>query len=622
MLIAILIAAMIAIAAAYVLAPYAFKTSTSGSSSTTTTSANVEAYLNEYGNADNWAWSPDTGIPSSNASVLAEAAFNTYPVQTSPFLAGGGSLQVGLSGYSYIGNIGNYELYGMNIETQNEIYDVAIPNSPITPYPYLTPFFHIQATTSIGTLPEVWLSTPWAGIYGFQYVDATNANYGWNMTVPGSPQDLAGPSEGYSRAAPNFIIDQTRDIMVAGPEVNATGTPGRGFVEGWKIGSPTNVTLEFGQTVVNVTSATNVWTDWLSPPQNGGSGAGASWDQQEIASIPYVWEFNGTGAVNLHTLPSSTLSSIISDDWAATPSSAVFSTGAESNSSWIADSSNGMTYIVTSPPETVSLSSSFTGPALLSSSIIGLDTVNGTIKWTFQFTPHDVWGWGCTGNIAMVPATIGGVSEQVLAKECGNGYLYLLNPKTGALLYSGQLPGVTRVSGAQIPNIMNQTAMQESLAQVSGASPKAQPVYLPWVNIAYDPSDGLLLGAVGDGSGQLGSEAPLPTTWNSTAFAFDLTSPHLEWSQPVPNVDFSYISIADGVAYMADYEGDILVATTQTGSQIWDIHAAMAVTSLFVEAGVHGQSALVVAGYTIATKQQIQSYTYTPAGLSIVPPST
>lgn len=614
MLIAILIAALIAIAAAYVLAPYALATKTS---TTSTTSAATEAYLNEYGNSDNWAWSPVTSIPSANATVLSEAAFNSYPTQTSPFLAGGGSLQVGLSGYSYIANVGNYELYGMDIETQNEIYDAPIPNSPITPYPYITPFFHIQATTSIGTLPEVWLSTPWQGIYGFPYVDAVNANYGWNITLPATGQD--GNMGGYSHAAPNFIIDQSRGIMVAGPTINSTGTPGRGFVQGWKIGSPTSVTLEFGQTVVNVTSATNIWTDWLAPPENGGA---AAWEQQQIASIPYVWEFNGTGAINLKTVPSTTLSSILSNDWTATSGSAIFSTGAESNSSWIADSSNGMTYIVTSAPQSPSLSNSFTGPALFSSSIVALDTTNGTIKWTFQFTPHDVWGWGCTGNIAMVPATIGGTSEQVLAKQCGNGYLFLLDPSTGALLYSGQVPGVDRASGAAIPNVMNQTAMQETLAKVSGAGAAAKPVYLPWVNIAYDPSDGLLLGAVGKGNTPLGSEAPLSTSWNSTAYAFQLASLHVEWSAPVPDLEFSYISIANGIAYMGTYQGAILVAATQTGSQLETIHAAEAVTSLFVETGVHGQAGLVVAGYSIATKQQIQTYLYTPAGLSIVPPST
>ena len=31
--------------------------------------------------------------------------------------------------------------------------------------------------------------------------------------------------------------------MVTGLKVNATGSPGRGFVQGWKIGSPTNATL-------------------------------------------------------------------------------------------------------------------------------------------------------------------------------------------------------------------------------------------------------------------------------------------------------------------------------------------------------------------------------------------
>src|SRR5207253_7480444 len=94
----------------------------------------------------------------------------------------------------------------------------------------------------------------------------------------------------------------------------------------------------------------------------------------------------------------------------------------------------------------------------------GLSTDNGSIRWAFQVTPHDVWGWGCKGNIAMIPATVAGSQKQVIAKQCENGYIFMLDPATGALLYSGQAPGVVRASGAQIPNIQNQGAMHASLA--------------------------------------------------------------------------------------------------------------------------------------------------------------
>jgi len=597
-LIAVGVLLIIALAAVYYEAPKVFTTSTSTSSS----SAVAQGYTTEYGNADNWAWSANTGIPASNASVLSLNVYNSLPLQETPFLSGGAGRQVALSGISYVANVGNWEFYSWNIETQNEVYDVALPNAPNASLPYILPFFHMDITTQIGGAPNVWVSTPWHGIYAYGAA-SSKVDYAFNATVP-----VQGNRGTYSGAAPNFAIDETKQMIVTGLMVNTTGVPGRGYVEGWKIGGQ-NVTLS-GATKPTQT-AIPTWTTYLSPPQDG---TDPGWELTQVNSIPHVWEFNGTSAVDLRTLPASTLQSILANDWKATSGNTVFSAGPESNSSWIADPSTDTTYIATSAPQPVSLSNSFTGPALFSSSIMALDTNNGSIRWTFQVTPHDVWGWGCKGNIAMLPATIGGTQEQVIAKQCENGYLYLLNPSTGALLYSGQTPGVVRASGAQIPNVQSQSEMQSSLASLTGASPTQQPIVVYGTNIAYDPDNGLLLGASGRYSSPLGSQAAV-AKWNSTAYAFDLTHLTVAWKGPVPNEDFSYIGISNGVAYMATYQGDLYVVNTQTGSQLKDIHAALAVTSLFVTSGLHGHPGLVVLGNSIETKQLIETELFTPSGL-------
>jgi hypothetical protein len=567
-------------------------------------------YTTEYGNADNWAWSADKAISPANASVLALKGYNPFILQTSPFLAGGGSRQVALAGLSYVANVGNYELYAMNIETQNQVYDVVLPNSPLNALPYVLPFFHITTTMQIGGAPHVWVSTPWRGIYAFPATGATRADYAFNVT--GLQKGQGGNAGAYSWAGPEFAIDESRQLVVAGLNVNTTGVPGRGFVEGFKIGNQTAILKFGGGTTFSVKTASPAWTTFLSPPQDGSS---LGWELAQVNSIPHVWEFNGSSALDLRTVPSSTLQSILSNDWTAQSGKPVFSSGPEANSSWIADPGTGTTYIATSAPEPASLNSSFNGPALFSSSIMAINTDNGSIRWTFQVTPHDVWGWGCKGNIAMLPATIAGAQKQVIAKQCENGYIFLLNPATGALLYSGQAPGVVRANGAEIPNIQNQIAMQATLASLTGAGTNQTPRVAYWTNIAYDPDNGLLLGAVGKYSGSLGSQAAAGPNWNSTAYALDLTKLSFAWRGPVPGRDFSYIGIANGVAYMATYQGDIYVASTQTGSQLKDIHTAEAVTSLLVTNGVHGRPGLVTVGNSIQTKQQIQMELFTPWGL-------
>ena len=603
-MIALGVAAIIILAAAYYEVP-ALLNRTSSASSSPTSSLD---YPTEYGNTSNWAWSADTGLSAANASLLALKGYNSFPVQTTPFLAGGDSRQVALGGISYVANVGNYELYAMNIETQSEIYDVSLPNSPVTPLPFVLPFFHIGTTSALGSGPVVWVSTPWDGIYGFPSIQATKADYAFNVTAPQKGQD--GNVGTYSWAAPNFAIDEQRQMVVAGLSVNTTGIPGRGFVEGLKLGNQ-NATLKFSGNSYLAKTATTAWGPlYLSPPQDG---TDPGWELAQVNSIPHVWEFNGTSALDLRTLTAGALQAMLSNDWTAQSGRAVFSSGPESNSSWIADPSTDTTYIATSAPQSVSLNSSFNGPALFGSSIIALDTSNGSIRWTFQVTPHDVWGWGCKGNIAMVPATIGGAQEQVIAKQCENGYLFLLNPTTGHLLYSGQEPGVSRATGAQIPNVQNSQEMQTSLASLTGDGPTQVPTLAYGTNIAYDPVNHLLLGAVGRYASPLGAQTPA-SKWNSTAYGFNLANLALSWQAPVPNQDISYVGIADGVAYLATYQGEIYVVNALDGSQLKDIHADMTVTSLLVTNDVHGHPALAVSGYTIQTKQQTLSETFTPSG--------
>jgi hypothetical protein len=498
----------------------------------------------------------------------------------------------------------------MNIETQNQIYDVVLPNSPLNALPFVLPFFHITTTMQIGGAPHVWVSTPWEGVYAFPATGATRADYAFNVT--GLQKGNSGNVGTYSWAGPEFAIDESRQLVVAGLSVNTTGVPGRGFVEGFKIVNQTAILKFGGGTTFSVKTASPAWTTFLSPPQDGSS---PGWELAQVNSIPHVWEFDGSSALDLRTLPASTLKSILSNDWTAQSGKPIFSSGPEANSSWIADPRTGTTYIATSPPEPVSLDSSFNGPALFSSSIIALNTDNGSIRWTFQVTPHDVWGWGCKGNVAMLPATFAGAQKQVIAKQCENGYIFLLDPATGALLYSGQPPGVVRASGAQIPNVQDQKAMQATLASLTAAGPDQALRIAYGTNIAYDPDNGLLLGAVGRYSSSLGAQAPAGPRWDSTDFALDLTKLAFTWQGPIPDHDFSYIGIADGVAYMATYQGDIYVVSTQTGSQLKDIHTAEAVTSLLLTHGVHGHPGLVTVGNSIQTKQQIQMELFTPSGL-------
>src|ERR1051326_9086410 len=67
------------------------------------------------------------------------------------------------------------------------------------------------------------------------------------------------------------------------------------------------------------------------------------------------------------------------------------------------------------------------GTNLYTSSVIAVNPDSGTIKWHYQWTPHDVWDYdGVNENILFDRG-----AEKLLAHFDKNGYLFILNRETG-----------------------------------------------------------------------------------------------------------------------------------------------------------------------------------------------
>lgn len=540
----------------------------------------------QYGNYQNWAYGSSNKISASNVGQLSVKWFSGFPVQEIPFFAGGAGPLLTLKGFAYLANWGNYELYSYNVATGNELYDVVIPYAPNGSIPVEEPYFHTESSM-VGTAQEVWLSTPWLGIFGYNSLNG-NLDFSQNLTTLAAGQD--GNKGAYQVTAPNFAIDQQRKIMVTGLGVNTTGTPGRGFVEGWSIGSK---------------SLTPLWGPvYLSPPQDGSD---PQWSVQMVNSIPHVYAFNGTGAVDLKKLSSSQLSSMLSNDWTSKNSSGTFSAGPEVNSTWVADSSTGITYIATTPPTPVSYSDSVNGPGILSSSIIALDSTNGHIRWVFQVTPHDVWGWGCKGNIILTSANVAGSTKSVVVKECENGYLFVLDASNGSLLWSGQLPGVTRSAAAGIPNIMSSADMQATLASKAG-NKSGSPSSIYSANIAYDPASSQVYGATGSW-GNLGTAQGNGTSalaGNSTFFSYSFSKPGFAWNAPITGDQINFVAVSNGLAYAATHLGELYVYNAKSGASVTTKPVGMSIFYMNISQDFYGNPAIVILGASEISQAEVQ----------------
>lgn len=74
------------------------------------------------------------------------------------------------------------------------------------------------------------------------------------------------------------------------------------------------------------------------------------------------------------------------------------------------------------------------GDNLYTCSLLALNPADGTIKWHFQFTPHDVHDWDANEIPVLFDASINGRERKLVAMANRNGFYYVLDRQTGEFL--------------------------------------------------------------------------------------------------------------------------------------------------------------------------------------------
>ena len=74
------------------------------------------------------------------------------------------------------------------------------------------------------------------------------------------------------------------------------------------------------------------------------------------------------------------------------------------------------------------------GDNLYASSILALDRKTGTLKWYYQFTPHDLWDWDATQTSVLIDADWEGQRRPLMLHASRNGFFYVFDRRDGKLL--------------------------------------------------------------------------------------------------------------------------------------------------------------------------------------------
>ncbi len=74
------------------------------------------------------------------------------------------------------------------------------------------------------------------------------------------------------------------------------------------------------------------------------------------------------------------------------------------------------------------------GDNLYTCSLVALDAKTGTLRWHFQFTPHDTHDWDATEIPVLLEGRVKGAARKLVVMANRNGFYYVLDRKTGEFL--------------------------------------------------------------------------------------------------------------------------------------------------------------------------------------------
>ncbi len=132
------------------------------------------------------------------------------------------------------------------------------------------------------------------------------------------------------------------------------------------------------------------------------------------------------------------------------------------------------------------------GDDLYSASIVAVKPDTGEYVWHYQETPGDAWDFDAVSPMMTADLTLGGKKEHVILQPSKNGFLYVLEAKTGKLLSADAFTEVNWATGVDMktgrPNVV-QAARYEK--EPWDLAPGVQGGH-SWHPNAYSPETGLM----------------------------------------------------------------------------------------------------------------------------------
>ena len=224
------------------------------------------------------------------------------------------------------------------------------------------------------------------------------------------------------------------------------------------------------------------------------------------------------------------------------------------------------------------------GDNLYTASVVALDADTGTLRWHFQYTPHDEHDWDANQIQVLADLSIGGRERKTLITANRNGFFYVLDRVTGAFIQAKPYVTTTWATATdpkgrpiELPNQRPTPEGVRTCPDLAGGSSFTSPSFDParrlffvsaretcQVYTSVAPPESYQLGdmVMGGGTRNRGGTGALR--------ALDPVTLERKWEVPYDAPSYSgVLSTASGLVFAGDGSGTLMAVDADTGRVLW-----------------------------------------------------
>lgn len=256
------------------------------------------------------------------------------------------------------------------------------------------------------------------------------------------------------------------------------------------------------------------------------------------------------------------------------------------------------------------------GDNLYTASIVALDADTGKYVWDYQVNPRDSWDFDCTQQMTLADLLINGQHRKVLMQAPKNGFLYVLDRRTGKLISAGKIGKATWAERIDVKtgrpveakNIRYET--HELIIWPSSAGAHS------WMSMSFDPQTGLVYipymqlgvrylkgepipgGVFVGGLGIKDYEAD-PMDGKGALIAWDPVRQKAVWKALLETIwNGGTLATAGKLVFQGAADGYLSAYNATTGERRWHYYAGMGIIAAPMTYAVNGkQYVSILAGY-------------------------